>query len=112
MGALKSKQHHVVFLIFAQQVVNSVEFSWFLSVKVRRAEKTSKNLRFSHTFCGFMTLDSEATLPNHGKTLCFHRFSAESIEKNIVLPLLVEIAAAVDEEPGEPGEVVDGGTKK
>ena len=26
--------------------------------------------------------------------------------------LLFEIAAAVDEEPGEPGEVVDGGTKK
>ena len=26
--------------------------------------------------------------------------------------ILFEIAAAVDEEPGEPGEVVDGGTKK
>ena len=32
--------------------------------------------------------------------------------KNIVFSLLFEIAAAVDKEPGEPGEVVDGGTKK
>ena len=80
--------------------------------KVRRAEQTLKNLWFLVTFCGFMTLDSEATLPNHGKTLCFHSFSAESVEKNTVFSLLFEIAAAVDEEPGQPGEVVDGGSKK
>jgi hypothetical protein len=29
-----------------------------------------------------------------------------------VFSLLFEIYAAVDEEPGEPGEVVDGGTEK
>ena len=59
-----------------------------------------------------MTLDSEATLPNHRKTWCFQSFSAESVEKNIVCSWLFEIVAAVDKEPGEPGEVVDGGTKK
>ena len=32
--------------------------------------------------------------------------------KNIVFSLLFEIVAAVDKEPGEPGEVVDGGTKQ
>ena len=36
----------------------------------------------------------------------------QKVSKNIVCSLLVEIAAAVDKEPGEPGEVVDGGTKK
>ena len=92
--------------------MKSIEFSWFLSAwailgpiaKVHRAETKWKNLRFSLTFCGFMTLDSEATLPNHGKTLCFHSL--------FVFSLLFEIVAAVDKEPGEPGEVVDGGTKK
>ena len=54
-----------------------------------------------------MTLDSEATLPNHGKTPC-----SQKVLKHTVFSLLFEIAAAVDEEPGEPGEVVDGGTKK
>ncbi len=80
--------------------------------KVRRAENTLKNLRFLVTFCGFMTLDSEVTLPNHGKTWCFHSLSAESIEEHIMFSLLFEIYVAVNEEPGEPGEVVDGGTKK
>ena len=47
------------------------------------------------------------------KILCFHSCSAESVEKkNIVFSLLFEIVAAVDKEPGEPGEVIDGGTKK
>ena len=36
----------------------------------------------------------------------------QKVMKNIVFSLLCDIAAAVDEEPGEPGEVVDGGTKK
>ena len=36
----------------------------------------------------------------------------QKVLNNIVFSLLFEIAAAVDEEPGEPGEVVDGGTKK
>ena len=36
----------------------------------------------------------------------------QKVLKHIVFSLLFEIAAAVDEEPGEPGEVVDGGTKK
>jgi hypothetical protein len=35
----------------------------------------------------------------------------QKVLKRIMFSLLVEIAAAVDEEPGEPGEVVDGGTK-
>ena len=69
-----------------------MEFSWFLSAwailgpmaKVHRAEKALENLRFLVTFCGFMTLDSEATLPNHGKTWCFHSFSTESVEKHSV----------------------------
>ncbi len=77
-----------------------------------RRKNIEKNIRFSHTFCGFMTLDSEVTLPNHGKTWCFQSFSVESIETNTVFSLLFEIVAAVDKEPGEPGEVVDGGTKK
>ena len=46
------------------------------------------------------------------KTSCFQSLSAESNEKHTVFSLLFEIAAAVDEEPSEPGEVVDGGTKK
>ena len=32
----------------------------------------------------------------------------QKVLNNVVFPLLFEIAAAVDEEPGEPGEVVDG----
>ena len=36
----------------------------------------------------------------------------QKVLKSIVFSLLFEIVAAVDKEPGEPGEVVDGGTKK
>ena len=36
----------------------------------------------------------------------------QKVLKNIVFSLLFEIVAAVDKEPSEPGEVVDGGTKK
>ncbi len=36
----------------------------------------------------------------------------QKVLKNTVFSLLFEIVAAVDKEPGEPGEVVDGGTKK
>ena len=36
----------------------------------------------------------------------------QKVLKNKVFSLLFEIVAAVDKEPGEPGEVVDGGTKK
>ena len=36
----------------------------------------------------------------------------QKVLKHIVFSLLFEIVAAVDKEPGEPGEVVDGGTKK
>ena len=35
----------------------------------------------------------------------------QKVWKHTVFSLLFQIAAAVDEEPGEPGEVVDGGTK-
>ncbi len=35
----------------------------------------------------------------------------QKVLKNIVFSLLFEIVAVVDKEPGEPGEVVDGGTK-
>ena len=59
-----------------------------------------------------MTLDSEATLPNHWKKLGVFIAFRQKVLKNIVFSLLFEIAAAVDKEPGEPGEVVDGGTKK
>ncbi len=36
----------------------------------------------------------------------------QKVTKNIVFSLLFEIVAAVDKEPGGPGEVVDRGTKK
>ncbi len=35
----------------------------------------------------------------------------QKVLRNIMFSLLFEIAAPVDEEPGEPGGVVDGGTK-
>ena len=35
----------------------------------------------------------------------------QKVLKNTVFSLLFEIVAAVDKEPGEPGEVVDGGTQ-
>ena len=58
-----------------------------------------------------MTFAPEATVPNHRKPRVFIAF-LQKVLKSIVFSLLFEIAAAVDEEPGEPGEVVDGGTKK
>ncbi len=36
----------------------------------------------------------------------------QKVLKSIVFSLLFEIVAAVNKEPGEPGEVVAGGTKK
>ncbi len=73
---IKSSEKHRVFLVFER-----LGHSGPHGKSPSRSKKHGKNLRFSHTFCGFMTLDSEVTLPNHGKTLCFHSFSAESIEQ-------------------------------
>ncbi len=46
------------------------------------------------------------------KTHCVFIAFLQKVLKHIVFSLLFEIVAAVDKEPGEPGEVVDGGTKK
>ena len=43
---------------------------------------------------------------------CVFKAVPQKVLKHSVFSLLFEVAAGVDEEPGEPGEVVDGGTKK
>ena len=66
--------------------MESSDFSWFLSAwailgpiaKVRRANKNIEKQYIFNFLGGLVTFDSEATLSNHRKTLCFHILFVDS----------------------------------